>query len=411
MKRPLTVKTLEEAKSELSKYWKPETETETVTLSRAHGRTLAAGVDSKINLPPFRRSVYDGFAVIAEDTFGAEEDDPVELELIGAVHAGEDPEVRVEEGTCVEIATGAVLPEGADSVVMVEDTSRVDEKVEVRRGVSPGENVSEEGSEIEKGKNIAERGQKISPQIHGALSAVGVQEVLVVKRPEVAVISTGEELVEPGQKLDRGKIYDINGRTISDAVSLCGCEAHYLGIVGDEGSKIERLLRSAISEHEVVITSGGSSAGSKDIVPETIDGLGDPGLVVHGLAQKPGKPALIGVVDQKPIFGLPGYPVSALMVFDQIVAPYLRTMSGVPEPKRENIEAEISRKVLAAKGRRQLIPVKVSGGGGNAIAQPILEGSGAITSLAAADGYIEVSLNREILREGEDVIVKLFGGS
>lgn len=412
MREPLTVRTLEETKSELSRHWEPKTKSETVSLNGVVGRTLAADQHSKISLPPFPRSVYDGFAVRAEDTFGAEEDDPVELVRKGTIHAGEDPEIQVEEGMCVEIATGAVIPEGADAVVMVEDTTMVDEKVEVRRAVSPGENVAEEGSEIEKGEVIAKEGQKISPQIHGALSAVGIQEVTVVEKPKVAVISTGEEIVEPGQKLERGRIYDVNGRTISDAVNLCGCEASYLGIVGDDASKIERSVKEALSKYEVVITSGGSSAGSKDIVPETIDGLGEPGVIVHGLAQKPGKPTLVSVIDKKPIFGLPGYPVSALMVFDQLVAPYLREMAGVSEPERKNVQAELSRKVLSAEGRRELIPVRVSRESNDEVmAHPILEGSGAITSLARADGYAKISLNREILSEGESVIVKLFGGS
>ncbi|KXA89852.1 hypothetical protein AKJ37_04510 [candidate division MSBL1 archaeon SCGC-AAA259I09] len=409
MKKPLTVKTLEEAKSEFSKYWEPSVKKEMISIDDAAGRVLAESVESKIDLPPFDRSVYDGFAVKAEDTFGAEEDDPEELVLKGAIHAGEKPKVRVDEGTCVEIATGALLPEGANAVVMVEDTTEIDENIQIRRAVSPGENISKKGTEIQEGEIIAEEKQKITPQIHGALSAVGIQEVKVVKKPHIAVISTGEELIEPNQELGPGQIYDVNGKTICDAVNLCGCEASYLGIVKDDISKIKKLIKNALTSYEVVITSGGSSAGSKDIVPEVIDSLGKPGVIVHGLAQKPGKPTVVSVIDGKPVFGLPGYPVSALMVFDQLVAPYLREMTAVSESDKKDVQAKLSRKILSARGRRELSPVKVFEKEGELVAQPLLKGSGAITSLVKADGYIEISLGREILEKNELVKVRLFG--
>lgn len=410
MKKPLTVKTLEETKSEFSKYWEPSVKKETISIDDVAGRILAEDVKSKIDLPPFDRSVYDGFAVKAEDTFEAEEDDPEELFLKGAIHAGETPRIEVDEGTCVEIATGALLPEGANAVVMVEDTTEKGENIQIRRAVSPGENISEKGTEIREGEIIAEKGQKISPQIHGALSAVGIKEVGVVRKPNVAVISTGEELAEPNQGLQPGQIYDVNGRTICDAVNLCGGKASYLGIVNDDISKIKKLVNEALASFDIVITSGGSSAGSKDIVPEVIDSLGEPGVIVHGLAQKPGKPTVISVIDKKPVFGLPGYPVSALMVFDQLIAPYIREMAAVPEKDGKTIQAKLSRKVLSARGRRELSPVKVFEKDNELVAQPLLKGSGAITSLAEANGYIEISLGKEILEKNELVRVKLFGG-
>ncbi len=410
MHKPLSVKTLEEAREEFAKYYEPAQKTEKIPLENASGRILSGDVKSQIDLPPFDRSVYDGFAVRGEDTFGAEEDNPIELSKKGEIHAGEKPQIEITQENCAKIATGAVVPEGADAVVMVEDSNEKGEKVEIRRAVSPGENISAKGSEIKKGEIITKEGQKISPQVRGALFAAGVKKVKVIKKPKVAVISTGEEVVKPEKSLETGELYDVNGPAICNAVELCGGESSYLGIVGDELSDVKDLVGEAISSHDVVITSGGSSAGSKDIVPEAINQLGEPGVIIHGLAQKPGKPTLVSMVEDKPIFGLPGYPVSALMVFDQLVAPYIREVSGVREPERKTISGKLSRKVLTARGRRELVPVSVIESEDEYIVKPLREGSGAITSLANADGYIDVSLDREILEEEEKVTINLFGG-
>lgn len=410
MHKPLSVKTLEEAQKEFSKYWTPTSQSEKILLKKASGRILSENKKSQINLPPFDRAVYDGFAVRGKDTFGAEEDNPIELTKKGEVHAGEKPQVKITENTCAEIATGAVIPEGADSVVMVEDSNEKGEKVEIRRAVSPRENISEKGSEIKKGETIAKKGQKISPQVRGALFAAGVKKVKVIKKPKVAVISTGEEVVKPEKNLETGQLYDINGPAVSDAVELCGGDSHYLGIVGDEPSDVKDMVIKGLSSHDVVVSSGGSSAGSKDIVPEAINQLGEPGVIVHGLAQKPGKPTLVSLIDDKPVFGLPGYPVSALMVFDQLVAPYIRKLSGVSEPERKTVMAKLSRKVLTAMGRRELVPVSVVESEEGYVAKPLREGSGAITSLSNADGYLDVALDKEILEEGDEVTTNLFGG-
>ncbi len=410
MHKPLSVKTLKEAQEEFSKHWNPTQKTEKIPLNKARGRILGQSVKSQIDLPPFDRSVYDGFAVRGEDTFGAEEDNPIILTKKGEIHAGEKPQLEIIEKTCAKIATGAVVPKGADAVVMIEDSNEKGEKVEIRRAVSPEENISKKGSEIKKGETIAKKWQKISPQIYGALYAAGVKKVKVIKKPKVAVISTGEEVVKPEKNLETGQLYDVNGPAVCDAVDLCGGESSYIGIVGDELSDVKNLVKEALSSHDIVITSGGSSAGSKDIVPEAINQLGEPGVIIHGIAQKPGKPTLIGVIEDKPVFGLPGYPVSALMVFDQLVAPYIRELAGVGGPYRKSIRAELSRKVLPAQGRRELLPVSVVEQEDGYVAKPLREGSGAITSLANADGYVDVSLDREILEEGEKVTINLFGG-
>lgn len=410
MHEPLRVVAIQEARSKLEEHWQPQRRVKLLPLDEAGGMVLAKEVSSKIDLPPFDRSDYDGFAVRAADTFGAGEDDPVELFKVGEVLAGQDPEVELEYGQCAAIATGAQVPNEADAVVMVEDTTSVGEKVEIRRPVTPGENVSERGSEIKQGAKIASAGQRLSPQVHGILFACGVKDVKIFCKPKVAIISTGQELVEAGSKLGPGQIYDVNGPAIYDAVNNCGAEPSYLGIVRDSLPEIEERVREALSDHDLTIISGGSSAGAKDIVPETINGLGDPGVLVHGLAQKPGKPTFLAVIDGNPIFGLPGYPVSALMVFDQLVAPYLRFLSAAPEVGRKRIRARLVKKVLSARGRRELVPVSLAEGD-YLLAHPLRKGSGAITSLANADGYIVISIDQEIVEEGAEVTVNLFGGS
>ncbi len=410
MHEPLSVRTLEEAREEIDKNWDSKIQTEGKSLEDVKGQILAENVQSKIDLPPFDRAVYDGFAVRAEDTFGAEENDPVKLTRKGEVHAGENPEIKVSEGSCVEIATGAVIPEGADAVVMVEDTDEKGQTVEIRRSVSPEENISQKGSEIKKGEKIAEKGQKIAPQVRGALYGAGVKEVQVIRKPKVAVLSTGEEVVKPEKDLERGELYDINGPAVCDAVESAGGRSNYCGIVGDNIPDVKSNIRDALSQNDIVITSGGSSAGSKDLIPKAIDELGDPGVIIHGLAQKPGKPTLMAMVKGKSIFGLPGYPVSALMVFDQLVSPYIRELAGFSKPERKSLEAELSRKILSSKGRRQLAPVEVNELENKFLAEPLKKGSGAITALVKSDGYAEVPVATEILEKGEIVEVNLFGG-
>ncbi|MBS3815264.1 MAG: molybdopterin molybdenumtransferase MoeA [Hadesarchaea archaeon] len=410
MKDFLNVLTLEEAQNKLEEYWQPQKQTNKINIKKASGRVLARDAISRVNLPPFDRATVDGYAVQASDTFGAEEDEPIELSKKGEIHAGDLPRVKINEGSCATIATGAVIPEGANAVVKVEETSEENGIIKIRRAVSPKENISGKGSEIKKGEPIAPAGRRILPQVHGALFAAGIREVKVIKKPSVAVISSGEELVNPNEELGPSQIYDVNGPMICDAVSSCGGQPDYLGIVRDDFSSIKDKIREALNSHDIIITSGGSSAGSKDIVPEAINELGEPGVISHGLAQKPGKPTLIAVVENKPVFGLPGYPVSALMVFNQLVAPYIRELASIPEPREDTLKATLTRKVLSARGRRELLPVKIIEEKGELLAQPLRKGSGAITSLADSTGFTEISINQEILEKGEKIEVNAFGG-
>lgn len=411
MQRFLRVVTLEDACSRLEEHWQPRPQVVKVTLGGVAGRVLAEDVKSEIDIPPFDRAAYDGYAVRASGTFGASEDVPVKLTRRGELRAGDRPKLKVSGLECIEIATGAPLPEGADAVVMVEYTNVDGDKVEVCRPVPPGENVTRQGSEVKRGSKILEAGRTVTPPVIGTLAAAGVERVKVYASPSVAVISSGAELVKPGSSLKPGQVYDINGLTICDAVRRSGGKPTYLGIVKDDVSKVREVIEEGLSKHDVIIISGGSSMGTGDIVPEAVGGLGDPGVLVHGLALKPGKPTLVAVARNKPIFGLPGYPVSALMVFDQLVAPYLRQLSGLPPQKREILRAMLTTKILSARGRRELIPVHLRRKGKGLLANPIRKGSGAITSLAEADGYISVPVEDEIVDEGAEVEVALFGGA
>lgn len=407
----LKAKTLEKALGRLEKYWKPRPKVIEVPLASAGGLILAEDVVSKMDIPPFDRAAVDGYAVHASDTFGAREDSPVPLKCVGRLPAGTWSRVKLRAGQCFEIATGAPLPNGPDAVVMVEYAVAHKDVVNIHRAVAPGENIAKRGSELKRGAKVLRAGQRLSPPSIGTLAAVGIKTVKVRGRPKVAVISTGAELRPSGSKLGRGQIYDVNGPTICRAVEECGGEAEYLGIAGDQPSQIAGLVKKGLSSSDAVVISGGSSAGAGDIVPSIVDRLGRPGVIVHGLALKPGKPTFIAVVRSKPVFGLPGYPVSALIIFDQLVAPQLRRMASLPPLERKTVRAKLSMKILSARGRREFVPVELVHEGDGVRARPILKGSGAITALSAADGYIEVPLEEEIIEEGKMVRVMLFGGT
>lgn len=409
MPRFLRVMTLEEASGELKKHWRPQPNAINLPLDNAGGLVLADDVVSKIDVPPFDRAAVDGYAIRAVDTFAAGENHPIGLKFVGKLMAGNWPRFKLNPGECIEIATGAPIPMGADAVVMVEHAMARKKTIDVYRAVAPGENVARRASEIKRGAVVLSAGKLLFPPSIGTLAAIGTKIVKVYKRPRVAVISSGAELRAPGSKLGRGRVYDVNGPTICRAIEECGGEAEYLGITKDQPSQIAKLVKIGLSSSDVVVVSGGSSAGSGDIVPSVVDSLGKPGVIIHGLALKPGKPTFVAVVRGKPVFGLPGYPVSALIVFDQLVAPYLRLMADLPPIKRKIVQATLSTKILSARGRREFVPVQLVRESEGLIARPILKGSGAITALSAADGYIEVPLEVEIVSEGESVKVVLFG--
>jgi len=408
---------------------------ETVPLEDARGRVLAERVDAAIDVPGFDRASMDGYAVRARDTFGADEVDPAELDLVGAVHAGAAPDVTVEPGTCAEISTGAVMPDGADAVVMVERTDEVgggpddgdpdDERSEpdriaVRTAVAPGDHVMSAGADIAAGARALGPGTRLTPREIGLLSALGVDEVPVRGRPRVGIVSTGDELVRPGEDLDpsRGEIYDVNSTTIAAGVEEAGGEPVLYPHAGDDYDEMERLLRRAADECDLVCSSGSTSASAVDVIYRVIEERGD--LLLHGVAVKPGKPMLIGRLDRREdedaspggsaYVGLPGYPVSALTIFRTFVAPAIREAAGQPEPATATVEGQMAVGERYGEGRMRLMPVGLLdlNDGDLPLVYPVDKGSGATTSLVEADGVVAVDPDTEYLDRGERVSVQLF---
>jgi molybdopterin molybdotransferase len=351
----------------------------------------------------------DGYAVQAQDTFGASEENPIILNLVEKIRAGDSPSKEVQKGTCSEVGTGAPMPAGADAVVMVEVTDIQKDKVEIMEAVAPGTNRALQGSDIEKGQLLMEKGTLLTAAKIGALSAIGLKEILVFAKPIVAVISTGNELIKPGEELKHGKLYDINSESISNAVKSCGCTPLASTIVNDDYDSIKNKI-DTYKDADVIITSGGTSAGAGDILRQVVEDMGK--ILVHGISVKPGKPTLIGILPDEGgnvvLFGLPGYPVSALMIFHGFVAPFLRGIAGVNDfmEKKESRSLKLGRRYHSARGRSQFVLVKIEGN----IAHPILKDSGAITALAEADGYFEVPKNVEIIEKGEEVKVQSLSG-
>jgi putative molybdopterin biosynthesis protein len=351
----------------------------------------------------------DGFAAIAEDTFSAQEDKPVKLKIVGKVEAGDKPKIEVARGEAVEIATGAPVPKGADAVVMVEQTDQKDDVVSIFKAVAPGENIMGAGTDMMAGENVLRTGQEITSREIGLLAALGKSRVNVYRKPRVAIISTGNELIPSGQQLDYGKIYDVNSKTLAGAILESGCEPVPFGICSDDPEEMKTKIQQALLVADLIVTSGSTSAGAGDILDRILGDFDGPGIVVHGLSVKPGKPLIIAVIEGKPLFGLPGYPTSALMMFNLIVKPNISKIAGLAVETATWLEGKVASKIFSAKGRREFLPVHiVKDEVGKHLVYPVLSGSGAITSLALADGFIDIPQNQEFIEEGEAVRVELF---
>ena len=402
---------LEEAREVLKRRFSPKPiGVEQLPLSEIHDRVLAEDVVAPMDVPSFNRSTVDGYAVRAADTFGAEEDRPVALEFSGHIAIGEAPAVIVKKNMTAEIVTGAPIPRGSDAVVMLEYTVREDNTVFVHRAVAKEENVMKVGSDIQRGETILKRGQRISSREIGVLAALGLAQTAVYKRPKVAVISTGAEIVDPEDPLPLGKIYDINASTLSAAVRECGGEPINLGIIPDDMNQLKSAFKKALDLADMVVTSGGVSVGPKDIIPQVLSIFGGPGVIVSGIAVKPGKPTTITMIGEKPVFSLPGNPTSALLMFYQLVRPQIYRMTGNHEKASPVIKAFAEKRMFSAKGRKTFAMVKVTRDkSGRLMASPVALGlSGAITTLAKADGFIVISEKRQFIDIGDEVLVRLF---
>lgn len=383
---------------------------ENVSLKSACGKVLSENVEAFLDVPPFDRASMDGYAVKAEDTFKAGEASPVKLTIVGRIKAGARSDIEISSGQAVEIATGAPIPLGANAVVMVEHTISENGWVKIFKPASPYENIMPAGSDISIGETILRKGVTLTPREIGILASFGAAEVHCYKKPKVAIFSTGDEIISPSEPLENGKIYDINSYTLCCAVNECGCEPLFLGVIKDYVSDLTSKLRKGLETADLVIVSGGTSAGVGDLLYNVIDKLGEPGILVHGISIKPGKPTIIGLNKGKLIFGLPGYPTSALIIFDIFVKPVLMKMAGLePVENIQVVNASMGEKVFSSEGRKEFTLVNlVEKNDGTYLAFPITKGSGAITTLAQADGYIEIPENKVILEKNEKLEIKLF---
>jgi molybdopterin molybdotransferase len=352
----------------------------------------------------------DGFAVRAADTFGASEGVPAYLEVVGEVLMGRAPSVQLEVGQCARIATGGMLPPGADAVVMVEQTQEVGPTtVEAYRAVAAGENVVQIGEDARTGEPILPRGHTLRPQDIGGLLALGVTEVEVARRLRVGILSGGDELVAPTETPGPGQIRDINSYTLRGLVQRLGHEACLAGLLPDDAAALESASRKALPDADVLILSAGSSVSTRDMTAQVIASLGQPGVLVHGVSLKPGKPTILAMADGKPVFGLPGNPVSCMVTFDLFVAPTLYRLSGCPErPPGQTLSARLTRNIASAAGREDYVQVRLERRDGELWADPVFGKSNLIYTLVRSDGLVKINLDKGGLSAGELVEVRLF---
>lgn len=390
---------------------------EEIHIEESLHRILSEDIISDIDLPEFPRSTVDGYAVRAEDTFGAGESLPAYLNLKGEVLMGEEPKIKLEKGEAVKISTGGMIPSGSDSVVMFEHSNQIDEKlIEVVRAVAPGENVIQIGDDIKRGEVILPRGHKIRPQDMGALASIGITKVRVFQKPKVAIISTGDEIIDAERVPRPGQVRDTNSYNLYGLVCLYGGIPLRMGIFPDEYKIIFSAIRESIEKADIVVISGGSSVGARDMTERVINDLGEPGVLVHGISLKPGKPMIIGIVNRKPIFGLPGHPAAVTVCFELFVAPVLKHISGEENtlvrfgiPSHRLVRAVMARNISSVPGREDHIRVALEENGGRLYANPILGKSGLITTLVKADGIVVIPATKLGLETGEEVTVELFG--
>lgn len=405
--------TLNKAQAALALHLPPAKPGVKLALLESLDRRLAQVVRASEDLPGFDRSTVDGYAVRARDTYGATEGMPSYVDIAGEVMMGCEPEGQVKTGQVWRIATGGMLPAGADAVVMVEYTEELDARtIGITRPVAPGENVVRRGEDIHAGEIALPVGHRIRPQDLGLLAAVGVTEVEVVPTLKVGIISTGDELVGPEEIPQPGQVRDINSYTIYGTVHNCGGKPRLYGMVRDIYEELKQTLDKALKENDLVLLSGGSSVGTRDVAARVIDEMGEPGVLFHGISVKPGKPTIGAVVNGKPVFGLPGHPASAMVIFELMVAPLLRT-GGYPLGGEENpldfpIRAFITRNLHSAAGREDYIRVKLASRDGHYYAEPILGKSGLIGTMVKADGLARIPFGKEGVEAGELVEVKLF---
>jgi molybdopterin molybdotransferase len=408
----LKVMTPREAAARFAQAYTPRPRgTERVALRHAYRRVLAADIVAPEDLPEFDKSTVDGYAVRVADAAAASDGRPVSLRLVGEVEMGRAPEFAIHAGEAAAIPTGGMLPEGADAVIMLEDTRRRDEgTVEATRRAGPGENVIRRAEDVSRGAVVLHSGTRLRPQDVGLLAGIGVVEVEVYLRPRVAVLATGDEIIPPDRRPTAGQVRDINTYTISALVQQEGGVPEVHEIIPDDRERLLGTLEAARAASDLVLVSGGSSVGEKDAVAWAINAMGAPGVIVHGVNIKPGKPTILGVVDGTPVVGLPGHPVSGMVIFDVFVRDLMRGLAGRTPPRElgRMVKARMERRVPSAGGREDHVRVFLEERAGALWAIPQLGKSGIITTMTRADGLVVVPPGHDGVAEGEEVTVELF---
>jgi molybdopterin molybdotransferase len=410
MSELFNVLTPKAAWEELRSYLGVKSKTERIPTVDALGRVLSAAQRAPHDLPQFHRSTVDGFAVRAADTYGASQSIPSYLTVAGTVAMGREPTVELKTGEAAVVHTGGMVPKGADAVVMVEHTQTVEERsLEIYRAVAIGENVIQIGEDVRCGEELLPEGHLLRPQDLGGLLALGITDVPVFRRPRVAVLSQGDEVVLPDVTPDLGQVRDINSYTLAALVKQAGGEPLLRwGVLPDRIEALREASRQALDAADVVVITAGSSVSVQDVTAEVIAGLGNPGVLAHGLAIKPGKPTVIAVCEGKPVFGLPGNPVSAIVVFKLIVQPAIAHLLGRKPPRPATRPARLARNIASQTGREDYVPVRFKEIEGTVWAEPVFGKSNLIYTLVRSDGLIRVSLDSNGLSEGDEVEVQLF---
>ncbi len=384
---------------------------EEVPLAEALGRVLAEDVPAPVDVPSFDRSDFDGFAVQAADTYGADEQSPRRLLLVGEpITPGHQPQTELRPGQAMAIATGGMLPRGADAVVRIEETD-LDPcdpgALLVYRALTPGSGMSFAGSDMAAGETVLRAGQLLTSRETGVLAALGLERVRVWRRPRVAIISTGDELMEPGQPMTPGKIYDSNQRMLADAVRELGGLPIEMGRVPDQLDLLRERLSQALETADLVLLSGGTSKGEGDLAYQAVRELTRPGIIVHGVALKPGKPLCLAVHGKKPVVVLPGFPTSAIFTFHEFVAPVIRAWAGLPSEERPTIQARLPVRIRSEIGRTEYLLVRLMPSPEGLVAYPMGKGSGSVTAFSTADGFIAIAQHEELIPAGAEVTVHL----
>lgn len=382
---------------------------ENILIEEAYRRVTYEDIVSPEDLPGFDRSTVDGFVVKSSDTFGAKETSPAYLTVKGEIPMGKIPEFSISQGESAFIATGGMLPEGADAVVMIEHVNIVSENlIEVLKAASPGENVIFKDEDVKRGETIIRAGHRLKPHDIGILAGLGITQVKVVKKPVISIILTGDEIIPHTEKVTLGKVRDINSFTLAGLSTENGAIPLKIGIVKDEYNEIKEVVKKAYSLSDIILITGGTSAGVKDLTAKIINEIGSPGVIFHGALIKPGKPIIGGVCNGKPVFGLPGHPVAVYICFELFVKPVIERMLGLTDKNfKKIIKAKMSRNIPSQAGREDFIRVFLEEKNGQLWANPLLSKSGLIMSLTKADGIVHIPADLLGIEEGEEVFVEI----